>query len=202
MTVIWCMVPEIWSATDRTFCHSGLFFALLPFYPFWDPESQPKISKFWKNKKTPWDIITLHMCTINYNHMMYGSWDTECNRHNFLSFWTIFCLFTPLKTWKIKIWKKWKKCLEISFYTSVPKKDHIIYCSWDMACDRCNCYFSFWAIFCPFTPTNSPKNQYFKKMKKTPWIYHHFTYVYQKLWLDDVQFLRNGAQQMDGKSDT
>ena len=20
-----------------------------------------------------------------------------------------------------------------------------------MACDRCNCYFSFWAIFCPFT---------------------------------------------------
>ena len=21
-----------------------------------------------------------------------------------------------------------------------------------MVCDRCNCYFSFWTIFCPFTP--------------------------------------------------
>ena len=53
---------------------------------------------------------------------MYSSWDIECDRHNFLSFWTIFCPFTPLTTRKIKILKKWKKYLEISsFYTSVPK---------------------------------------------------------------------------------
>ena len=26
----WCMVPEIWSATDRIFSHFGPFFALLP----------------------------------------------------------------------------------------------------------------------------------------------------------------------------
>ena len=30
MTIIWCMVHEIWSVTNRTFCHFGLFF---PFYP-------------------------------------------------------------------------------------------------------------------------------------------------------------------------
>ena len=30
MTIIWCMVPEIWSSTDRIFCHFGPFFALLP----------------------------------------------------------------------------------------------------------------------------------------------------------------------------
>ena len=36
-----------------------------------------------------------------------------------------------------------------------------------MACDRCNCYFSFWAIFCPFTPP-CLINENFKKMKKTP----------------------------------
>ena len=24
-----------------------------------------------------------------------------------------------------------------------------------MACDRCNCYFSFWAIFCPFTKSQN-----------------------------------------------
>ena len=26
-------------------------------------------------KKMPGDIIILHMCTKNYDHMMYGSWD-------------------------------------------------------------------------------------------------------------------------------
>ena len=32
-----------------------------------------------------------------------------------------------------------------------PKNhDYMLYCSWNMACDGCNCCFSFWAIFCPF----------------------------------------------------
>ena len=29
MTIIWCIVPEIWSATDWIFCHFGWSFALL-----------------------------------------------------------------------------------------------------------------------------------------------------------------------------
>ena len=29
LTIIWCIVPEIWSATDWIFCHFGWFFALL-----------------------------------------------------------------------------------------------------------------------------------------------------------------------------
>ena len=45
--------------------------------------------------------------------------------------------------------------------------DHMLYCSWDMALDGCNCYFSYWAIFCHFTSLTSPKNQNIKKMKKT-----------------------------------
>ena len=36
-----------------------------------------------------------------------------------------------------------------------------------MACDGCKLYFSFWAIFCPFTP-NDQKNQNSKKLKKVP----------------------------------
>ena len=71
--------------------------------------------------KTPGDIIILYLCTINYNHMMNGSWDMECDGQNFFSFWTIFCPFNPLTTQKIKILKNWKKCLEVlSFYTCVP----------------------------------------------------------------------------------
>ena len=37
-----------------------------------------------------------------------------------------------------------------------------------MACYRCDCYFSFWAIFCPFTPLTCPKNENFKKILKKP----------------------------------
>ena len=37
--------------------------------------------------------------------------------------------------------------------------DHMLYCSWDMAHDGCNCYFSFWAIFCPFTPLTAQKTK-------------------------------------------
>ena len=91
------------------------------FLPF-DPPNNLKNQSFEKIKKTPEDIIILHLHTTNDDHMMYGSWDLEHNRQNFLSFWTIFCPFTPLTTRKIKILKKWKKYLEISsFYTSVPK---------------------------------------------------------------------------------
>ena len=42
-----------------------------------------------------------------------------------------------------------------------------------MACDRCNCCFSFWVIFALLPhptplPSNSPKNENFKKMKRKP----------------------------------
>ena len=50
-------------------------------------------SQFWEKK--PGDIISLHLCTTNDNHMMYGSLDIRCNRQNFL--WTIFCPFNPSK---------------------------------------------------------------------------------------------------------
>ena len=93
------MVPEIWSETDRIFCHFGPFFDLLL------PDN-PENQKFEKKKKAPGDIIILHMCTINDNHMMYGSRDMEHNRQNVLSFWNNFCPFTPLTTQKIKIKKK------------------------------------------------------------------------------------------------
>ena len=43
----------------------------LPFYPSNDPENQ----NFQKMKKMSGNIILLHMCIINEDHMMYGSWD-------------------------------------------------------------------------------------------------------------------------------
>ena len=60
------MVPEIWNATDRVFCHFGPF--LLS-----DPPNNLKNQNFENMKKKPGDIIILHLRTTNDNHMMYGS---------------------------------------------------------------------------------------------------------------------------------
>ena len=116
MRIIWCKIPEICSTTDRIFCHFGPFFALLA--PL--ATQKKKIGKMKKTHRN--NIIILHMCTIHYDHMMYGSWNMEHNRQNILLFWAFFCPLISLTTKKIKILKKWKKTLEIwSFYTSVQK---------------------------------------------------------------------------------
>ena len=55
-------------------------------------------------KKTPRDIIILHMSTKNHDHMLYCSLDMAHDGYNFyFSFWAIFCPFTPLTAQKIKI---------------------------------------------------------------------------------------------------
>ena len=152
--------------TDRIFCHFGPFFVLLPPYG-------PRRSKCWKNE----NIFILQMCTINDNHMMYGSWDMECDRLFCLSFWTIFCTFTntpsPLTTQKIKIFKKWKKTPGdiITLHKCKKNHDHMLPCSWDTMRDRCS-YLSIGLFFALLPPPPPPpknlKNQELKKMKNTP----------------------------------
>ena len=44
------------------------------FCPFIPPNS-PKIQNLKKNEKLPGDIIILHLCTKNYDHVMYDFWD-------------------------------------------------------------------------------------------------------------------------------
>ena len=141
MTLIWYMVPEIWRATDRIFCHfvpfflhffstsnlenknfeqnektleilsfctcvqwmalkwslvskisspmDIIFYHFQLFFPIYPPEKL----KFWENEKNTWRL-SFHTCATNDNHIMYGSWDIECNGHNILSFWNIFCPLT------------------------------------------------------------------------------------------------------------
>ena len=87
----------------------------------------PKSQDFEKMKKTAGDII-LHKCTKNHDHMLHCSWDTLRDGCNYFLFWASFCPFIPPTTKKIKICKKWKKRVEISFYTCVPKI-MIIWCT-------------------------------------------------------------------------
>ena len=83
-----------------------------------------------------------------------------------------FGLFSALlppnlcKKWKFQ--KKEKKPGNIIIlHNCTTSHDHILYCSLDMMHDGCNCYFSFWAIFCPFTLT-AQKIKISKKRKKMP----------------------------------
>ena len=87
----------------------------LPFYPSNDPKNQ----NFVKMKKTPGNIITLHMYTINEDHISMVSeiWSTKSFLDRFFCHSGLFFdLLTPLMAQKIKILKKCKKHLEmISF---------------------------------------------------------------------------------------
>ena len=70
-------------------------------------------------------------------------------------FFLILDHFLPLYplTTQNQNFEKWKKTPgDIIILPKCTKyHDHVLYCSWDMARDACNFYFSFWAIFCPFT---------------------------------------------------
>ena len=85
----------------------------------------------------------------------------------------------------------------IILHKCTKNHDHMLYCSWDVARDTCNCYFSFWAIF---TLLTAQKIKY-SKNEKSSWRYHHFTHVYQKLWLDDSRFLIYGARRTGGQTE-
>ena len=122
-----------------------------------------------KMKKTPGDIIILHKCTINDNHMIYGSWDINCNRQIFFVILGHFWSFYPPNSPKNDSIRKMKTLGDIIIlHEGTKTHNHRLQCSWDMVRDGCNCCFSFWAILCPFTPLTTPKMKISKKMKKTP----------------------------------
>ena len=114
------------------FCHFGKFFPHLP-------PKNPKNQNFEKMKKIPGDIIILHKCAKN--------------------------------------------------------QDHMLHCSWDMACDRCIVIFHF-GLFFALLPPNRPENENFKKNEKKAWRCLYFTQEHQILWSYGILFLRYGVWQM------
>ena len=72
---VWFLSHSVW---DRIFCHFG------PFFSFYSPNN-PQYQNFEKVKKPSGDVIILHMCTKNHDHIIYA-----------------VCAFTPLTTLKIK----------------------------------------------------------------------------------------------------
>ena len=116
-----------------------------------------------------------NICRYHHLLLIYGVWRMVLFfiLDHFLSFYPAN---SPKNQNEKKKMKKKEKPLEISslyLHKCTKNHDQMQYCFWDMTCDKCN-YFSFWAIF---------------------------SYVYPKLWSDDVWFLKYGAQREDGKND-
>ena len=112
MTIIWCMVPEIWSATDRNFCHFGPFFALLPL-----------TQNFLKNSKT---CLEMALYT-SVPKIMIICYTVPVIQHVtdvifIFLFVLIFAFYHPNNP-KNQIFEKWKKCCGIYHqFTHVYRK--------------------------------------------------------------------------------
>ena len=77
-------------------------------------------------KKMPQDIIILHLCTTNDNHMMYmvpEIWSAlDIIFSHFGSLWVIFTLFSQLTTWKPKFLKNERSTRRYHHFTLVSHK--------------------------------------------------------------------------------
>ena len=127
----------MYGSWNMEFNRQNLFSFWTIFCPFTEK------SKFWRKKRG--DIISLHLCTTNTNHMMYGSLDIRCNGQSFL--WTIFCPFAPPHPWPPKnlenqnfdrMKKKKKSWRYYHLYHKCINKNHMMHGSCDMECDGQN----------------------------------------------------------------
>ena len=102
---VWCMTHEISGVTNK--CDE-------------------------KMRKSPRDIIILHLCTTKDDHFMYGSWDIRCDKQ--------------------MRWKNERKAPGsiIILHLCTTKDDHMMYGSWNIKCDRQN-VLSIWTTFYPLT---------------------------------------------------
>ena len=147
MTIIWCIVPEIWSAMDIIFCHFWTIFC-----PF--ASKQPGKSKLWKNEKKKnkryYHFTHVHHKQQSYNvcFLRYGAQRTE-----FFVIWRHFLPYyltnNPSNQNFEKMKKKQQKRGDIILHMRTITNNHKMYGSWNMEHNEHD-FLSFWAIFCPF----------------------------------------------------
>ena len=142
------LVYHKWQSYDVWFLRYGAwqteFFVSLDHY-FLYPTVNPKNQNFKKMKKkkqnktitkTPGDIIILHKCTRNHDHLLYCSWEKASDGCNcYFSVWAIFCNFTPPPAQKVKILKKEKTPGDAIILHMCTKNYDQMYYSWDMVGD-------------------------------------------------------------------
>ena len=127
----------------------------------------------WKN---PGDITLLYMRTINaVIWCMVSEITSDTVTFVILGY---FLPFYPANNLKNQNCEKMKKkpgdIIILHLYTT--NDNRMMYGSWDMERDRQN-FFSFWTIFCPFTPLTTQKIKILKKWKTSLEISSFYTSV-------------------------
>ena len=97
---VWLLRYEAWK--------TEFFVTVDHFLPFYHPNNQ-KNQNFEKLKKNIWRQIILHMCIIDDNHMMYGSWDIKHDREFFIILGHFLPFHPHNNPKKSKFWIKMKK---------------------------------------------------------------------------------------------
>ena len=146
------MVPDIWSITTEFFVN------LDHFLPFYSPPPSPNNQKnqnFEKMKKKKKPCEYYHFTYVYHKWQSYDVWSLRywVRWTEFFVILNCFLPFYHLNNPKNQNLEKLKKASGdiIILHKCTKNHDHMLYCSLDMVRDRFNCYFSFWAIFCPFT---------------------------------------------------
>ena len=159
------MIPEIRSETD-IFCDFGRFFALLPPPP---PPNDPENQNVEKRWKKCLKILSFyrHMCNINVDHMIYGSWNTRCERQKFCHFGPSLP-FQPPDNTESKNFKIEKNTWRYYHFTHLHHKWQS-FDVWFLGYGVRQTEFSvILDRFSPFYPPMDPENQNSEKMKKIP----------------------------------
>ena len=139
----------------KTVGHTSEFLLGIYWWTLKNPENQKNIAG---------DIIILHICTKNQNHMSYSSWDTEwdifflqqeSNRN--CHFRPFFALLPHYWTRKLKFGKNVNNTWRYYPFTHLYHKSR----SHDVWFQRYKVqrreFLSFWATFCPLTLLTTKK---------------------------------------------
>ena len=123
------MVPEIWSETDQFF---------LSFWAIFSPCTSPlmilniKILK--KNEKKCLEILSFYtyMCTMNEDHMLYGSWNIRRNSFQPLdNLENQILINIEKKTWRYHfthLHRKWQSYDVGSWYMEHGTHNFLLFC--------------------------------------------------------------------------
>ena len=126
----------------------------MPFYP---PKSLKSVN-FRKMKKNQ-EISSFNINVLKIMIILYCSWDMvhdgqtdrRTGRWKKVTYRDGFHV-NFMKRWSWKFQNNEKRPEDVIILPNCTKNhDYMLNCPWDMPHDGCN-YFSFWGIFCPFTP--------------------------------------------------
>ena len=137
--------------------HTPQKFLLVFIDEFWKPEK----SGFRKNENICWRYH--HFTHVYQNPQSYEVQFLRYKvRHNFLSFWAIFCLFNsfhpnnPENQNFEEMKKAFGDVIILNLYNK--KHDHLMYAYSDLECSLRHEFLSFQVIFCSFCPIIDPEN--------------------------------------------